>query len=96
MLNHPLVSPATAQNWIGCPPLWIAVGSGERLIDGAKAVAQNAASQGVTVAWTEYEEMSHLWPLLFRTWPQSQLCLQSWAHSCKAPVGGTLVEIEGK
>ena len=35
MLNHLLVSPVVAHDWVGSPPIWIAAGDGERLLDGA-------------------------------------------------------------
>lgn len=35
MLNHPLVSPVVAHDWVGSSPIWIAAGGGERLLDGA-------------------------------------------------------------
>lgn len=88
MLDHPMVSPIVARSWVGCPPMWIAIGGGERLADGARFLAQNAARQGVAVVWEEYEAMPHLWPLLFPTWSQSQRCWRNWARACGSFVKG--------
>ena len=95
MLDHPLVSPMTARNWVGCPPMWIAVGGGERLIDPARFIAQNAARQGVTVIWEEYEAMPHIWPLVFPTWPQARRCWENWARVCSSFARGTPTTTSG-
>lgn len=95
MLNHPLVSPLVAQSWVGSPPMWIALGGGERLADGAKFLAQNAARQGVVVIWEEYEAMPHLWLLLFTNWPQTQRCWSHWARACTSFAKGTPVSSSG-
>ena len=77
MLSHPLVLPVTAREWKGSPPVWFATDGAERLADGAKSVAQTAARQGVVVHWEEHEAMPHLWPMLFKSWPQAQRCWQN-------------------
>ena len=95
MLDHPLVSPLTARDWVGCPPIWIAIGGRERLIDSARFVAQNAARQGVTVVWEEYEAMPHIWPLLFPTWPQTLRCWENWARACSSFASGASTTTSG-
>lgn len=82
MLAHPLVSPITVRSWAGSPPMWIAAGAGERLLDGAKLLAQTAAHQGVTVLFEEYEAMPHTWPIVFRTWPQTTFYIEHSASAC--------------
>lgn len=67
------------------------MGGGERFADGVKFMAKVAAHQDVTVVWEEYESMPHLWPMLFRYWPQAQRCWERWTDTCtafatKAPV----------
>ena len=96
MLDHPLVSPVVAQSWVGSPPMWMAVGGGERLADGPKFLAQNAAGQGVTVVWEEYEAMPHLWPLLFKSWPQNQRCWEGWSRACSQFANGVSVAAKGQ
>lgn len=91
MLDHPFVSPVVMSCWKGCPPLWIASGGGERLLDGAKMVAQRAANDGVVVRWKEYECMPHIWPFVFPAWPQSRHCWGAWAGACKLLGSGKLV-----
>lgn len=81
MLCHPLVSPTIASNWSGVAPMWIAMGE-ERLSDGAKIIAQTAATQGVVVHWEEYKGMPHNWPMIFPSWWQSRRCMEHWAQAC--------------
>ena len=81
-MAHPLVSPITASGWTGAPPIYIAVGGGERCLDGAKVVGQRAGRQGVPVIWEEYEMMPHNWPMILKGWPQSERCMDSWAAAC--------------
>ncbi|MCJ1475798.1 hypothetical protein MMC13_004462 [Lambiella insularis] len=81
MICHPLVSPATALDWRGAPPMWFGMGE-ERLSDAAKVVAQAAVRQGVIVQWEEYKRMPHNWPMLFPRWWQAARCLEHWAAAC--------------
>lgn len=60
----------------------MALGSKERMVDGAKSVAQRAARDGVPVIWDEYELMPHNWPVILRDHPHSINCYQSWADAC--------------
>lgn len=102
MLSHPLVSPVTAKDWKGAPPIYFAVGSKERLSDSSKYVAQTAARQGVTVIWDEYELMPHNWPMVFPKFAPSIQCYQSWAEAClkiwrgdQVLSQGTFTKLEG-
>jgi len=83
LLAHPLVSPSTAKDWTGAPPIWMAVGE-ERLADSAKVVAQTAKSQGVVVHYENYKSMPHFWIAIFKKWWQSERCMNSWGEACKA------------
>ena len=94
MLSHPLVSPLTAESWAGAPPLWLALGD-ERMIDAAKVLAQNAAQQGVTVQWLEFEAMPHNWPMLFPMFWQTGRCMQEWASACSDFVCGKEIRSRG-
>lgn len=101
-LYHPLVSPVVASDWTGMPPLWVACGQ-ERCADSIKVVARRAAQQGVPVAFTEYEGMPHIFPIMLRTLPQSQNCYQDWAAAClrfvedsnNTQITGTVIEQPG-
>jgi len=79
---HPLVSPTSATSWKGAPPMYFAAGLGERLVDSVKVIARNAAMQEVVVQWDGFELMPHIWPLLFRSWPQTDWCCQRVASAC--------------
>ena len=81
MLWHPLVSPTSARDWTGSPPMWFVSGQ-DRSTDSVKIIMQMAARQGVCVLFEEYEAMPHSWPMLYATSPQSQKCFNTWARIC--------------
>lgn len=81
LMHHPLVSPATAESWVGSPPMWMASGQ-ERLTDSVKVIAKTASKQKVCVLWEQYEGMPHTWPMILGNLPQSELCFQHWARAC--------------
>ena len=95
MLYHPLVCPMALKSWNGCPPIYMAMESKERLVDGGKLVAQFAARQGVPIIWDEYELMPHNWPMVFPDHPQSIKCYHSWAEACSRFVAGAPVTTSG-
>ncbi|KAL9117315.1 MAG: hypothetical protein Q9187_006151 [Circinaria calcarea] len=95
MLCHPLVSPVAAKFWRGAPPIYVAVGSTERVADAAKVVAQAAARQGVPVLWDEYEFMPHNWPMILTDYPQTVKCYEAWARACSSFVQGDRVRSAG-
>ncbi|KAL9636603.1 MAG: hypothetical protein Q9204_002199 [Flavoplaca sp. TL-2023a] len=101
MLYHPLVCAMGARNWVGCPPIYMAIGSKERIVDAAKFVAQNVAKQGIVVLWDEYELMPHNWPMGFPSHPNSEKCYHSWAKACllfvnssETHTSGTITSLE--
>ena len=75
--------------------MWVAIGGGERLVDGARFLVQNAARDEVVVVWEEYEMMPHLWQLLFPGWAQSQLVWRNWAEACVSFAEGLQVASSG-
>lgn len=81
LMHHPLVSPATAENWVGSPPMWLVSGQ-ERLTDSVKVIAKTACEQKVCVWWEQYEGMPHTWPMILRDLPQTAVCFQHWARAC--------------
>lgn len=95
MLYHPLVCAMASKSWNGCPPIYMAMGSKERLVDGGKVVAQFAARQGVPVIWDEYERMPHNWPMVFPDHPHSIKCYHTWAEACSQFVGSRPVTTVG-
>lgn len=80
MLTHPLVAPATTFDWSGAPPLWFACGQ-EQTVDSAKAIAQTAARQGVSVVFKEYEAMPHCFHIFFPTSPQARKLWKEWSQA---------------
>ena len=95
-LGYPLVSPAAARTWKKTPPIYIAVGGGERPIDSVRVVAQLAARQGVSIVWDEYELMPHNWPMFLTKYPQTEHCYKSWAKACLGFFQGNPVVTVGK
>ncbi|PVH91938.1 alpha/beta-hydrolase [Periconia macrospinosa] len=77
-MRHPLVSPVAAKTWEGSPPMWFACGQ-EQMVDDSSFIAQEAARQGVSVQWTEYAGMPHLFAFRFPMFPQSMHVFKSWA-----------------
>ena len=89
---HPLVTLALVKSWAGTPPIWLAGGE-ELFSDGAKAVARRAASQDVSVTWTQFEAMPHCFPIvpgLTRS-KQAQVLMEKWATFCRECVNGALI-----
>ncbi|KAI9705270.1 MAG: hypothetical protein M1820_005268 [Bogoriella megaspora] len=85
-LMHPLASPCTtpSEKWKGAPPMWIAVGSAEGCVDGARILARDVRRAGGWVGWREYERMPHLWAFVFKGWWQSGDVMGEWGRVCKA------------
>ena len=77
---------------------------GEELFaDSNKLIVQRAAAQGVCVRWYLYDTMPHIFMLMLRKLPHSELCFKNWARFCQECVGqevtklgcqGTLVRTE--
>ncbi|KAL9023040.1 MAG: hypothetical protein Q9196_007417, partial [Gyalolechia fulgens] len=95
MLYHPLVCAMAADTWQGCPPMYMAVGSKERIVDGARYFAQLVATQGAPILWDEYELMPHNWPMGFPRHPLSEQCYSSWAKACSRFVNGPPIQSHG-
>lgn len=95
MLYHPLVCAMAAKDWHGCPPIYMAIGSKERIVDGTKYVAQHVAIQGVPILWDEYELMPHNWPMGFPNHPLSEKCYHSWAKACSYFADGRNIQTHG-
>lgn len=79
-LAHPLISPMSAKDWTGCPPIWFACGQ-EHVLDSNRVIARRASKQGVKVMWEEYKRMPHVFPQLPRmeATPQAVKCLTGWS-----------------
>ena len=87
---HPLVSPVTALDWTGMPPLWVSCGQ-ERLVEGMKLLATRSVHQGASVTFCEYRGLPHIFPIMLGKLPQSARCYAEWAQSCLRPASASRV-----
>ena len=71
--------------------MWFACGQ-EQMIDESSLIAQEAARQGVSVQWTEYVEMPHLFAFRFPGFPQSSHVFKSWTDFIKACVSRNVIK----
>ena len=93
-LSHPLVSPITAKDWSGSPPLYIGTGE-ELLTDEDKYVASLAAQQGVTVVFEEYLAMPHVFSAMLGHLPASKRFFDGWGGFIRDVVEKKGVETRG-
>ena len=82
---NPLVSPTAAKDWTGAPPMFICCGE-ERAADSNIIIAIRAKSQGVSVLFTQFEAMPHLFMLFLANFPQAESCYRAWAEFCKRSI----------
>ena len=96
ILCHPLVSPVAAEDWRGSCPIWLGYGQ-EMLLDDGRYVAAQAAKQGVSVVWEEWEAMPHAFAFILEGLPQSKKFFKDWAAFCSRVVeqGGEGVQTQG-
>ncbi len=69
--EDPRLSPLFA-DLSGLPPLFVQAGTGERLLDDARRLADRATAAGVDVVLDEWEEMFHGWHAMAAVLPESQ------------------------
>ncbi|KAI1116455.1 alpha/beta hydrolase fold-domain-containing protein [Nemania sp. NC0429] len=75
---HPLVSAHLAQSWAGAPPVWVSCGW-ECLADEDRYLVAKLRSDGVRVAFDEFEAMPHAFPVVLPRAPASARCVQACA-----------------
>ena len=92
---HPLVSPTSASDWTGAPPVFICCGE-ERAADCNMVLAIRAKSQGVTVIYKQFEAMPHLFIQLFLNSPLVNKCYDEWAEFCKSCIDSREGQISGE
>jgi acetyl esterase/lipase len=68
---HPLVSPITAKNWKGAPPMYLATGE-ECLTDGDVFIAKYLQQQGVKLIFEQFEAMPHCFAMIMPQLPQAK------------------------
>ncbi|KAI1741810.1 alpha/beta hydrolase fold-domain-containing protein [Xylaria scruposa] len=76
---HPLVSLHLNTSWEGIPPVWITCGW-EVLADEDKFFVSKLRAEGVPVVFEEYEAMPHVFAAVLPKVPQTERCVQGWAH----------------
>lgn len=76
--KNPLLSPVHA-DYAGLPPLMIHVGTGEILLDDARAVKKAAKKAGVSVTYREWKDMPHVFPIFHAVLPEARQALQEMA-----------------
>lgn len=92
---HPLVSPTSARDWTGAPPMFICCGE-ERAAGCNMILAIRAKSQGVTVIYKQFEAMSYLFIQIFLNSPHVNKCYNEWAEFCKSGIGSLEGQISGE
>lgn len=73
--KDPLLSPAHA-NLDGLPPLMVHVGTGEILLDDARAIRRAANKAAVSMDYKEWQGMPHAFPLFHLVLPEARQALQ--------------------
>ena len=73
--KDPLLSPAHA-SLEGLPPLMVHVGTGEILLDDARAIRRAANKAGVSMDYKEWTDMPHVFPLFHHVLPEGRQALQ--------------------
>lgn len=82
---HPLASLVMAKSWKGAPPIYICTGW-EILAHEGKYLAKKLESEGVRVAFEEYEAMPHCFALLLPGTPTTKRCYDGWAAFIRSVV----------
>lgn len=77
--KNPLLSPAHA-DLTGMPPLMVHVGTGEILLDDARAVKRAAKKAGIRMEYKEWKDMPHVFPLFHRVLPEARIALKEMSR----------------
>ncbi|KAF1959895.1 acetyl-hydrolase [Byssothecium circinans] len=92
---HPFVSPIMAKDWTNAPPVFFSVGQ-EMLRDEAAVLARRLHSQGVKVAWREFEAMPHVFAVILEVNPASRVHYEEYARFCREAVEGKVGQSSGE
>ncbi len=76
--TDPQASPLFA-DFKGCPPVWIAVGDTEILLDDTRRIVPRMKAQGVSVQMHIAHDVPHVWPLFHNTLPEARQTLRQLA-----------------
>lgn len=83
---HPEASPLYA-DYAGAPPVWLAVGDTEILLDDTRRMVQRLEQQGVQVTHRVYRDHPHVWPIFQNLLPEARQTLRDLAQWIKETVG---------
>ncbi len=72
--RDPRASPLYA-DFTGAPPVWLAVGNTEILLDDSRSIAARMRDQGVNTALTIADNLPHVWPLFHGFLPETHQTL---------------------
>lgn len=81
--RDPRASPLFA-SFDGAPPVWLAVGAEEILLDDTRRIAEHLRGQGVEVATQIREGLPHVWPFFHPYLPEARATLREvagWINS---------------
>ncbi|KAH0565100.1 hypothetical protein GP486_001500 [Trichoglossum hirsutum] len=84
-LLHPLISPVTARDWRGAPPLWFVAGE-ECLFDEIAFVAQQLVNQDIPLVFEYYRAMPHCFALVLPGRPSTRKCFYNWTNFLTAAI----------
>lgn len=81
---HPYISPVSTDDWSDAPPIYVAVGDGESLLDATRTLFRRAARQDVKVRLEVYEYMTHIFATTMAQLPQTK---RVWSQVGKFAIG---------
>jgi monoterpene epsilon-lactone hydrolase len=85
-VRNPLASPLHG-DFRGLPPLYILVGTRERLLDDSLRVAEKARAAGVSVQLEKGEGLIHVWPMFGDDVPEAADAVKSIGEFVRARLG---------
>ena len=87
-VDDPRASPLYA-DFSDAPPVWLAVGDTEILLDDSRRMAAQLEAQGVPVDLTVERDLPHVWPLFHNLIPEANATLDQLAVWIKAQTGAS-------
>lgn len=75
---QPLASPLHG-DFTGAPPVWIAVGTTEILLDNSTQLTERLRAQGVDAQLTIEDDLPHVWPIFHTLLPEARRTLDDLA-----------------
>ena len=89
--EDPRASPLLA-DFTGAPPVWLAVGDTEILLDDTRHMAERLRAQGVDVTEVVEHDLPHVWPIFHNLLPEARVTLRQiagWIRSLSPPPNGS-------